>query len=675
MREFANQLMTLTQKRDTSAAQPSAIFGSATTLSRSLQLGPNHRIGFWPIVSQAEPEIAMGLATVIALLLERWRDVRVYRVFSSNQTVDGEFTWTISDSQFGVDDWPLEELDDNVSIWGALSVNADVWSLRLEIENDVSDIEENTAFSYEAASLSSLYFSLPQIVSDIANELGFSGNIIKLDGSPNLSDVNLRVFLRRALQWQVHLSHSLLRQEWSEDSILDALEGLCSSASAVDDEISTWSVASLVSHSTLPGYGDIGEIVLENADKVTSSLSEWPLVVTVIGLTYYRSGEPQSSYELLETQVERTPEATIVWRTLAELYRNGGRAQDALDTFQRAIEEDATDSILLVRYADLVLNLDFDGHEIDEYILCDPDDEEIAGELPLWEAIEAYKEALSLDPENLITVQHLVSRLLDVDVLDGEFWDHVQLLVKLDHSGERLRAVIETMYESTEIESLIQILETEQQIRSDDVTLLLNLAAANLVGENSEAAKQTLTIARKLTEDTSLIGEIDRLELEADDPEFDAKVTEYGQIIDAGRGLKNSDIDYLEEILERVPSLSEIWVLVARAYLAWNDSESALETLLDGYSHVPNDADLVAQLVDILWHSGQQSLALDYLKKSIEIHPFDVPLIARFGRYLFEYGDRDTARIHLARAEAIGPRHPELIKARTIVSNILSSEA
>jgi hypothetical protein len=51
-----------------------------------------------------------------------------------------------------------------------------------------------------------------------------------------------------------------------------------------------------------------------------------------------------------------------------------------------------------------------------------------------------------------------------------------------------------------------------------------------------------------------------------------------------------------------------------------------------------------------------------------------VPLLTLPGRYLFEADQRDNARAYLARAEAIAPRHPAVVAARSAIAQILSDE-
>jgi hypothetical protein len=121
LREFAQRLMTLDRNRQSEGSQPSAIFGDVGQLSRYLDLDrPELRIAVYPILNSSAPTPAMGVAALLAALLDSWKDVRVYRLFVKLPATPSAFDWTIETSQFAVDDWQLDDLDHNVTLWGRL---------------------------------------------------------------------------------------------------------------------------------------------------------------------------------------------------------------------------------------------------------------------------------------------------------------------------------------------------------------------------------------------------------------------------------------------------------------------------------------------------------------------------------------------------------------------------
>ena len=90
---FARKLMRINQAVVRSNT-PSAIFGTLGELPQALSHRASLRIGLWPCLSEEKPELAMGLWTDLAHLLERWRDIEVYRLFAK---FEGEsFEWTMA---------------------------------------------------------------------------------------------------------------------------------------------------------------------------------------------------------------------------------------------------------------------------------------------------------------------------------------------------------------------------------------------------------------------------------------------------------------------------------------------------------------------------------------------------------------------------------------------------
>src|SRR4029453_1267235 len=115
----------------------------------------------------------MGLACLLAYHLERWSSIRVYRLLAQIEEDTQALTWSIEKSQFGVDDWELDGLDENGAIWGEYTQNSDNVSLTLEVENDFADdTTETYKKTWEATNLSQLIALLPQIADGIAESLG-----------------------------------------------------------------------------------------------------------------------------------------------------------------------------------------------------------------------------------------------------------------------------------------------------------------------------------------------------------------------------------------------------------------------------------------------------------------------------------------------------------------------
>jgi tetratricopeptide (TPR) repeat protein len=146
---------------------------------------------------------------------------------------------------------------------------------------------------------------------------------------------------------------------------------------------------------------------------------------------------------------------------------------------------------------------------------------------------------------------------------------------------------------------------------------------------------------------------------------------EIADVINAGNNIETGDVEFLEGIIERVPTYAEIYLLLARAYIGWDETSSAMETLLDGHKHVPDDPDILALLSEVVWDSGETDVAFSYLNKGISQNPQHVPLLALAGQYLFEDGQEEAAKSYLLKAEAISPNDPVLGRVRRHIARSL----
>jgi tetratricopeptide (TPR) repeat protein len=226
-------------------------------------------------------------------------------------------------------------------------------------------------------------------------------------------------------------------------------------------------------------------------------------------------------------------------------------------------------------------------------------------------------------------------------------------------------------YNLDDITPTFKILKDATAAQPERYDILLNLAVAYLADEDGDAAITYLQQARKLTDDESVHADIDRLMLSAEDPDFEMRLGEITDVVSAGNALTTEDVELLEEAVEKTPSFAEGYVLLGRAYVAWDEPATAIETLLDGHKQLPNDPDIIVVLAQTLWDSGERASAFGYLNKGLERNPTHVPLLAIIGRYLFEDGQEDAARAYLARAELIAPNHPVLSEVRVHISKML----
>jgi tetratricopeptide (TPR) repeat protein len=652
----------------------SIMFGSTEGMARFLDLNRARvRVGVWPIQSNAEPEAAMGIATVLALLLENYQEVEVYRLFAQLDGHPGSFQWSLQQSQFHIDDWQLDALGENVAIWGTLEKTAEGWSLQLQIENDVFEDEEPKLFNLSAKSLGELTARLPNLVKEIAEFLEATKlrPLSQQYGVVEADDAVLIGFYKRLFHWELKLLLMLWGQKWSNEAIVAARKDLLEAAKAEGGEFGAWAISRAVGRAMLPGFQPVGEALISFVPEVVEAFADYtyPSVVLAVGL--YRLNYRQEAFDLLEESVETRPQELISWLALAELYLSNRQLSDMINTFQRALEEITSDTPLYLRYAEMLRLLAYENYPLSEFMLIVPDDFDRDTDLVRFEMIEAYEEVLKLEPEH---EDALYQQLLQMaEVMDERFWGKFEKLVAQDKTGEKVRQVVDSLYNFEDVDDGINALKTAIERDPNRYDLHVNLAALYLFVEKSKSAGVELEKAKQLTQDEVARADIDRMMLSVDDPEFEAYLGELTDLVNAGSELDIEDVEYLEDIVEKAPRFAEIYALLGRAYIAWDEPSTALETLLDGQKQVPNDPDILELLGRVLWEQDQRELALEYLNKGLALNASHIPLLTRMGRCLFDKDEVDASKAYLLRAEAINPRHPALNETRLYISRMLEA--
>lgn len=639
-------------------------------LGQNLDMRPRVRIGLWPVISVESPELAMGLSAVLAALLERWQDIRVYRIWVQLDGEPNDYVWTIRQSQFGVDDWRLEQLDENCAIWGTLARQDGNWILALEVESDFIDGEELASFTVEASNIAGIVNLLPEMAGKIAGYFESPGKITTRYADTTATDESLTALFADITDWYARLFLFLWGKAWADADIVAELEKLIEVGQFIGDEFAAWCVAGSVAHAMQPGYGDVATTLSRVILSVVDSFPNTYFPATYIGSALYRVGQAQEAVELLERTASHHPNQVVVWQTLANLYRIGGRLLEAVDTLQRAIENDAVSANLYLTYAALLMTFDAEEMELDTFILVTP--EKYAANLLLWEAAEAYGEAFRLDSDQLAVLQQRILLLIDLHATGDQLWDDFEMLVKQDTEGEYVRGVVDAFFNVDNPDPGIDRLQQQLELMPDRIDLYVNLAVAYLNIEETDQALDLLERAEEMTEDVYILMDIQRLMLAANNPEFETRVGEIAAIVNAGHTIKVEDADFLETVIEEAPLFAEGYVLLGKTYLNWGEQNDALDILLDGHKQLPDDPDIIEVLAGVLWESGEHELAFDYLNKGIEANPNHVPLLALTGLYLFDDDQPDSARAYLSRAESLAPHDPVLARVREQIVRLMN---
>lgn len=669
MQDLARRLML--QGRRTASILPAAIFGTIGDLSSTLEINkPRLRIGFWPFRSSTNPEAALGLAAALAFALERYRDVRVYRLFARVEGDLENYQWDISQSQFDVDDWQLDDLDENIAIWGSLEQSDGSWKLDINIENDLLEEDDSLkTFTYEASLLSGLISRLIQIAEDIAGfiEPGEVKIVAPVYEDGTWDETNLKALLERAFDWELKLFLSIWGKPWM-DSIEADKNALIRAGQEVG-QFGAWLVSRLVARALVVADEEASDTLVAYVDDLVDAFPDSLLPPIFLGSALYESGRVQEAYELLEAAIQEREDDADLYLTLGEIYRLGGRPGDAMSIFQEAIQSGKATPIIYVRYADLVLAMDTNNLLMEDFVMIDAD--RIRADRMTHEAIEAYQAALDAQPDNLEALYRQLMQFLELGRADRRFWPGFERIVQIDKTGERVRGLVDAFYNLDDVTPAFKILKEAVARNPERADLPLNLAVAYLAAEQTDAAITHLNRARGLTDDPLILADIERLMLAAEDPDFETRLGEITDVVSAGNALSTEDVEFLEEAVERAPSFAEGYLLLAKAYIAWDEPATAIETLLDGHKRLPDDPEIAALLAQTLWEAGERASAFGYLNKGLGSNPNHVPLLALTGRYLFEDGQDDAAKAYLARAELIAPNDPVLTQVRIAISRMI----
>jgi cytochrome c-type biogenesis protein CcmH/NrfG len=664
MREVAQKLMSLRFIPNDNSQLPSAIFGSTENLARFIELSrPRVRVGLWPFRSSTEPETALGLATVLGYLLERWADLSIYRLFVRiDQAYRPGYQWTVAQSQFDVDDWQMEGLDENIAIWGSLTQEAGTYTLSISVENDLVDEEEPRVYTKQSANLADLIQFLPEIADAVAQaaELGEPLPYTTAYSETQASDSALKVLLQDLFHWERKLLLSLWGETWEKATFIANLTRLLDAARTVGGTIGAWAAAQSAARALLPGFQPLGDNLLSSTPQIIETFEDSPIPAILIAPALYSLGYAQEGYDLLEDNQELHPDAVTGWLLLADLYARARRMGDALDTFQQALDEGIKNADLYTRYGELLVVLNYENWQVEEFSLIDP--ETIWEERLLNEAIAAYKAALELEPQNADALYQLLMQEIELDGTPP--WEQFQRLIDIDADGDRVRRVSESLYNADDLSEPVHLLRRAIQRDPKRYDLRLSLAVVLTLDEQAEAALNELENIGELDDLPEIQADVELLTLYAEDAEFEQKFGEYTDIVSAGNELDVEDVEYLEEKAAQAPHVADLYVVLGKAYLAWDEPATALETLLDGQKHLPDHPDILELLARVLWQTEQQTLAFDYLRKGLAKHPDDVAMLALMGRFQFESDNEGEAKAYLIKAEAIAPRHPALLDAK-----------
>ncbi len=674
MIQAADRMKALGRQSSDTGGSPSSIFGSAAGLAQTIQRDERFRISVYPLLCAAAPEMAMGIAACLCYLLEQYPDTRVYRCFakiddatSDSDDESGEIS--AEDYQFQPSDWELEGLADNVLLFGELAVDEAAYTLRVILDMDLLQAEQDEdevfslSFTYE--SLAALMTGLPAATSEIMATLGgrnYETAIIAY-AALEANARNLDKLLAAIFEWNldIYLSHWGL--QWEEEDIQAQFLELVEFAQQEPSAFAFW-VAGLAAKQVMQtGLQDFGEFLLPDLTRALPQADQAAGGAAAIALGLADFGHFNRALDFLQPFLRPTAAASV-WQSMIQIHLASGDIAAALDSNQLALESGLSQPALHWQYAQLLMAAEANDWPVEEVLLIDPDAYAEEEHIPL-EIAAALKLHLAGQPENLSALQLALSYM--IDVADDELWLYFEQLVQRDRAGELLSETIDRLIDLEDHAPAYEILE---RYLDDNPFAYAHLAQLALADDDSQFAIAMIAACRskfaQLDEELEL--ELQRLELYAKLPAFEATFAEIKVLLNAKRLVAESAVDLLEEALEIAPQMVDIYVILARCYLSWKDSESAIEVLEEAEKQAGEEPQLALALAQIFWAGNQQAEAIEKLNAGLRAAPGHVPLLVQMANYLLANDQLDDARAYIARAEAIAPSHRALWQTRRLIA-------
>ena len=670
LQKLAQRLITIDQLEEKSVL-PSAIFGAGINIPGRLIRRTPFRIGMWPCVSSDNSEQVMGVWTALSYLLEQQAGAQVYRMFARLDGDPEAYEWEPTKSQFDPDDWGIDELDDNIAIWGTIVTGT--WNLSVYVENDAHDDNDDETSStinlvFDAENIQELLQKLPVIAAEI-HAIYSTTSTIEAPYETVVHENNTQLLddlLNTIFPWERNLLLMLWGKEWDDDAFLTTFETLTDLAAKINTDFAVWLACSGIARAMLPGYSMVGELLVTHVNDVVAKLNDHRAPAIIFSRALYRLGYTEEAYEILQNDLKAHPQESDTRRFLADIYAGSGRIQQAIQVIHTALKNDWMTAKLYRLYGDVLLTVEQRQLEVEDFYLIDPDDYPDE-ELPV-EAIAAYEEVLKLDESDVATRYQQLLQLMYVD--EDRFWDGFELLLEYDASNLYIQDVVDAMHMMADLTPAIDLLE-EALEEAENPEYRMMLASLYLLEDDPENAREHLeTLQASDDRKTQLIVEYMMLSVLHDG--FEERISDITSSLNASRAISNESVDFLERVTQDAPNYAGGYILLTRAYRLWDDDEAALEVMLDAQSKMPEDVDILEMLGTILWESGEQQLAFQYLNQGLGINPDYVPILVRVGRYLFDNGQREDARTFLSRAEVIDPRNPALSQTRAYIARSLA---
>lgn len=673
----AAESMKAVDRRPEAGQSASSIFGSTAILADTINAEEPLRIAVYPIICESSPDLAMGVASCLCYLLEHLPGVKVYRCFvkieAEIEADDEDSDVTDDDYQFSPADWELEGLDDNLTLSGSADFQAGYTQLQLQLDASLLNEDLGAPLTYSCRSLPELISALPVIAAELVTRL-VELDLLQLTidyPEPEEHAQSLTILLHELFGWNLDLYLSHWGVEWQAQDIEEQFLSLADVCHENGSEFAFWCLGMACQQVMRLGLERLGEVVLPLVEEAIADSDEAAPGIALAAQGLSRMGEVDRALAMLEGLVESRSDAYL-WYTMIGINLDAGRAAAAIDTCQRALEMAVDHPALYWQYAELLIVSEAKDWAVEDVLLIDPDDIDESEQIA-YEIIGALKIVISALPDDLKALQLALMYMIDVD--DPDLWQYFEQMVNRDEDAAYLGEIIERLADSEPLTPAYQILQSAIDQPARNPFLYAHLAQLALVDGKLDVAKQTLQACRAALDsiDEELELELQRLQLSADQPDFEQSFAEIKVLLNAKRTIRESDVEMLEAAIEAAPGMVDLYVTLARCYMSWKDSESAIEVLNEARERAGSHARIVLGLAQIQWTGMLREQAIATLNSGIAEFPNDVALLAQIASYLIENDQLDDARQFVERAESIAPSHGALQQLRRFIAERISS--
>ncbi|MCY4018358.1 MAG: hypothetical protein OXG39_03025 [Chloroflexi bacterium] len=652
----------------------SSIFGSTAILSDTINTEEPFRIAVYPIISDTMPDLAMGIASCLCYLLEQWPGVKVYRCFVKIEADEEDNDITSDDYQFSPADWELDGLDDNLVLYGSATFHETAAQLQLHADASMVNAEADSVLTFNYQSVPELIEALPTVAAEIVSNLFDQEPLHLVIDYPKVEQKSaaLQSMLEDLFAWNLDLYLSHWGVEWPADEIESQFLSLAGICREIGTDFTLWCLGMTCQQIMQLGLEELGEVIVPLIDRAFGDEGTAAQGRALAALGLSRLGHVDPALTTLEELAANSAEPSV-WHTLIEVTLDAGRAWEAIDVCQRALETGVQHPALYWKYAELLIMSEANNWLIEDVLFVDPDEIDESDQIPC-EIVGALKTLLETQPDHLQALQLALMYMVDVE--DLELWDYFEQLVKRDDNSTYVGEIIERLADTESLTPAYQILQNAIVEPVRNPYLYANLAQLAIVDGNPQMAKEQLQECRRVTEtiDDELELELQRLELSADRPGFEGSFAEIKVLLNAKRSIRESDAELLEEAIEIAPRMIDLYVTLSRCYLSWQDKDSAIEVLSEAKNRAGNHPRIVLGMAQIQWTLVMRDEAILTLNAGIAEFPNDVSLLAQTASYLIENGQLDDAKQFVERAESIAPSHGALIQLRRFIAANMSSQ-